>query len=104
MKSLIDYLGCGKYSIRKNKLAAAGDILVIKFSDIVEKTREREPCQGWTFPGFPFIPFLIKYPILGVKYLDFVDFTKDLMKNKSHLSQEGLDQIRKIKVGMNKGR
>jgi hypothetical protein len=26
------------------------------------------------------------------------------MKNKAHLTVEGLDQIRKIKAGMNKGR
>jgi hypothetical protein len=28
----------------------------------------------------------------------------DLIKNKAHLTAEGLDQIRKIKAGMNKGR
>jgi hypothetical protein len=26
------------------------------------------------------------------------------MKNKAHLTEEGLDQIRKIKAGMNRGR
>lgn len=63
---------------------------VTKFKDIVEKI----------------IPFFQKYPIQGVKALDFTDFVKvaDLMKNKSHLNQEGIDKILRIKAGMNKGR
>lgn len=28
----------------------------------------------------------------------------EIMKNKAHITEEGLDQIRKIKAGMNKGR
>jgi hypothetical protein len=38
--------------------------------------------------------------------LDFNDFCKiaDFMKNKSHLTSEGLEQIRHIKSGMNRGR
>jgi hypothetical protein len=38
--------------------------------------------------------------------LDYEDFCKvaELMKNKAHLTQEGLNQILKIKDGMNKGR
>jgi len=67
------------------------------------------------------IPFFIKYPILpppeeggppllwgggGVKALDFSDFIKvaDLMRDKGHLTSEGLDNILNIKSGMNKGR
>ena len=49
------------------------------------------------------IPFLQKYPILGIKAIDFVDFCKvaELIKEKKHLTKEGLDQIRNIKAGMN---
>jgi hypothetical protein len=38
--------------------------------------------------------------------LDYLDWCKiaELMKNKVHLSEEGLEQIRTIKAGMNKGR
>jgi hypothetical protein len=38
--------------------------------------------------------------------LDFNDFCKiaDLMQNKSHLTPDGLEQIRQIKSGMNRGR
>jgi hypothetical protein len=86
MRSLIDYLGCGNVSIYKE----AVDYLVTKFSDLTDKV----------------IPFFKKYPILGVKSKDFEDFCKvaELMQNKDHLTASGLDQIRKIKAGMNRGR
>jgi len=49
------------------------------------------------------IPFFNKYPILGVKSLDFADFkiVANLMKNKEHLTAEGLSKIIKIVNGMN---
>jgi len=49
------------------------------------------------------IPFFNKYPILGVKSLDFSDFKKvaELMKNKKHLTQAGLKEIIKIIDNMN---
>lgn len=49
------------------------------------------------------ILFFVKYPILGSKAQDFYDFCKvaDLMKDKKHLTPKGLDQICKIKEGMN---
>jgi hypothetical protein len=52
------------------------------------------------------IPFFSKYPLQGVKLADYLDFCKvvELMKNKAHLTQEGLDQILEIKLGMNTGR
>ena len=42
----------------------------------------------------------------GVKYEDFKDFclVAEMMKENKHLTSEGLEQIRKIKVGMNRGR
>ena len=86
--SLVSYLGCGLY--RKRAGTKAGDFLVTKFSDVIEKI----------------IPFFEKYKINGVKLLDFDDFKQvsELMKNKAHLTTEGLDQISKIKTGMNRGR
>jgi hypothetical protein len=52
------------------------------------------------------IPFFVKYSIIGVKSLDFYDWCKvaELMKEKKHLTNEGLTQIRKIKAAMNTGR
>lgn len=59
------------------------DYVVVKFSDVIEKI----------------IPFFDKYPILGVKKKDFDDFklTANIMKNKEHLTLEGLEKIKKIK-------
>ena len=52
------------------------------------------------------IPFFIKYPILGIKALDFKDFCSlaELISNKAHYTEEGLDQINRIKANMNTGR
>jgi len=91
MKSLGTYLGCGRYEARsKDKNTQVGDFVVTKLSDITEKI----------------IPFFEKYPINGVKHLDYLDFCRvaELMQNQAHLTPEGLDYIRKIKIGMNKGR
>lgn len=84
----VTYLGCGRYTKRSS--GTAGDFLCTKFPDIVGKI----------------IPFYNKYPIIGSKLRDFEDWNKvaELMTSKSHLTSEGLDQIRKIKKGMNKGR
>jgi len=86
MRSLIEYFGCG--NIYKNRDTV--EFKITKFEDLTEKI----------------IPFLVKYPIQGAKFVDYLDFVKviKLMKNKAHLTEEGLYQIRKIKAGMNRGR
>lgn len=52
------------------------------------------------------IPFFQAHPLEGAKKNDFEDFIKvaDLMKTKSHLNKNGLEQIRLIKSGMNSKR
>jgi hypothetical protein len=53
------------------------------------------------------IPFFNKYPILGIKSLDFLDFKKvcDIIKTKEHLSSPSVyNQILKIKSCMNLNR
>jgi len=51
------------------------------------------------------IPLLNKYPLLGVKYLDYLDWCKfaNLMSEGKHLTNEGLKLIliKEIKNGMN---
>jgi hypothetical protein len=49
------------------------------------------------------IPFFNQYPIRGVKSLDFSDFKQVayMMKNKEHLTVEGITKIIKIVEGMN---
>ena len=46
------------------------------------------------------------YPILGVKAQDFEDLLTvvKMIKAKKHLTEKGLEEIDKIKVGMNEGR
>jgi hypothetical protein len=88
MESLVSYFGCGRYVPRNNK--DFGEFIITKFSDITDII----------------IPFFEKFPIVGVKALDFADFCEvaDLMKNGAHLTREGLEKIRLIKEGMNRGR
>lgn len=52
------------------------------------------------------VPLFKKYSILGEKSKDFSDFCEvlDMVKDKKHLTKEGLDEIQKIKAGMNTGR
>lgn len=64
------------------------------------------------------IPFFDKYQIIpsrprpagslreGVKYEDYLEFKKvaQLMEKKAHLTIEGLEDIRRIKSKMNRGR
>lgn len=90
MESLISYFGCGNIYLHKKESGIILDFRIVKFKYIIEKL----------------IPLFENNPILGVKALDFADFCKvaELMKNKAHLTKEGLDQIHRIKVGMNRGR
>ena len=77
IKSLIEYLGCGNTSLDPRGTI---DFKVTNFTNIV--------------------PFFIKYPLKGNKSLDFTDFGEvvRLMENKSHLTKEGLDKIKKQSV------
>jgi hypothetical protein len=86
MKSIVQYFACGISS----ESSSMSFFTVTKFSDIEEKI----------------IPFLEKYPLQGVKSLDYADFKRvaEIMKDKGHFTATGLDQIRKIKCGMNRGR
>ena len=86
MKSLVDYFGFGKVYTYKSYT----EFKCRSFTDNFEKV----------------IPFFLKFPILGVKSLDFSDWCKvaNLINNKAHLTKEGFKDIRKIKAGMNKGR
>lgn len=88
MKKFIQSFGCGIFFGSQNK--SVNKFRVSKFSDIDNKL----------------IPFFSKYPLKGSKILDYQDFCKvaTLMKVKAHLTNEGLEQIKKIKAGMNRGR
>lgn len=85
MRSLVKYFDGGKIS----KNGEAFDFKVTKFLDIKNKI----------------IPFFQKYPILGIKSKDFKNFCRvaELMENKFHLTEEGLNQIYTIKAGCSTG-
>lgn len=85
----IEYLGCG--NIEKVSTRPSGvNFVVYKFSDIFEKI----------------IPFFQSYPLQGVKYMDYWDFCEvaKIMKDKGHLTDEGVRRIKSLKSGMNTGR
>lgn len=86
MRSLAEYLGCG--NIYKSRESFS--LKVSKLDDLASKV----------------LPFCRNYPVLGVKAQDFEDFSTvvDMIKAKKHLTEEGLEEINKIKEGMNKGR
>ena len=78
MKSLVGDLGCGRYeSFNKN----FGNFRITKFDD-----------------NLKIMSIFEKYSIIGVKALDFADWCKvaELMKNKAHLTPEGLEKIHLI--------
>ena len=64
-----------------------------------------EPCTTATKVAstVPPFPFFVKYPLHGIKVLDFQDFAKagDIIKGKEHLTKEGLAKIEEIKSRMN---
>ena len=86
MRSLIESFSCGNIC----KRGEVCDYRITSFEDISEKI----------------IPFFKKYPIQGEKSKDFQDWCKvaNMIKEKYHLTKEGLEEIKKIKAGMNTGR
>ena len=49
------------------------------------------------------VPFLDKYPLIGAKTLEYLDFKAvlNLIDKKVHLTKEGYLQIKSLKEGMN---
>ena len=86
LRSLISTLNCGRYIPK----SGYGEFIVEKFTDVSNKV----------------IPIFEEFKLHGVKSKNFEDFKKValLMKNKVHLTREGLDEIKKIKGGMNQNR
>jgi len=83
--SLTSYLSCGQVYLSKDR----ADWVVSKLADL------------------ELILELFKQSLLiDYKAKDLADFYKvyELVKNKAHLTVEGLETIRTIKAGMNRGR
>ena len=79
------YFGCGKYYLSKDH--RHGDYIVSDVSALADKI----------------IPFFSQYKILGIKEQDYLCWSEaiNLIIAKKHLTQQGLDQIRKIRENMN---
>lgn len=86
INNLKEYLDCGQTTVYNDHNFIK--YVVSNISDIMEKV----------------LPFFDKYSIVGVKYQDYEDFKQValMMKDKKHLTPEGLNLIKNIKEGMNK--
>lgn len=82
LKNLVNYFGCGKYTIRSGR-PLYGDYLVTKFNDI--------KCI--------IIPFFMKYQLQGAKSKDFLALKEavQLMENNNaSLTKESLEKIKQM--------
>ncbi len=88
MESFTHYFSCGRYRLHPDR--NTGEFIVTDLSSIVDII----------------IPFFKKYPIEGVKALDFFNFCQvaDIIKVKGHLTKSGLEEIISLKEKMNSKR
>ena len=86
MKCILAYFGCGILVKDGTKIV----YIVRKLSSIIDII----------------IPFFNNHHVAGVKLQDYLDWCKaaDIIKTKSHLTQSGLNELQKIKAGMNRKR
>lgn len=88
LESFVNSLGCGRFY----PVTGRNEVYFITstFQDVSEKI----------------IPLFNKYPLLGSKQQDFLDFVKvaELIRSKDHLTKEGLEKIKLIKSNMNNKR
>lgn len=86
LRSFVSFFGCGS-CVRSDNIV---EFICVNTKDINNKI----------------LPFFKKYPILGVKSLDFNDWCKgaEIIQNKAYLTTEGLAQLKVLKWGMNKKR
>lgn len=83
--NLTTIFGCGR--VERHYAGPALNFIVTKLTDLNQKI----------------IPFFEKNSLKGSKFKNFLDFCKvvELINNKSHLTENGLEEILKIKSGMN---
>lgn len=86
LKSLVQYLDCGK--VYKRSKENAVDFKITRLKLLLDKI----------------VPLFEKYPLSGSKAKDFTYWSKIalLIKDKAHLTPEGLNLISDIKAGMSK--
>ena len=89
LQKIIESMECGNL-INSSKTRQEWNISITSTSQLINKV----------------IPFFQKFPIYGTKDLNFIDFIKgiDIIKNKKHLSIEGLNELKEIALKMNSSR
>jgi hypothetical protein len=89
LEKIQTFLNMGKIYLRKNKDAADLKITNLKHANSFINKFES-----------------VVHNLLGVKALDYLDFCKiiNLMNEKMHLTQEGLDKIKEINSNVNNQR
>lgn len=80
------FLNCGATNCNEKYI----QLRVTKFEDVETKI----------------IPFFKKYPMHGIKNLNYLDFCKimELVQSNVHITTKGINEIKTIKEGMNLGR
>lgn len=88
MNQLPEFFGCGYIALMANK--TTGQFRIRNINDLEQHL----------------FPLLDRYPLQTQKALDAAAFREvhALVKAKKHLTVEGLQQIRRLKANMNKGR
>lgn len=86
MKIIAEYFDTGSISLNRNTFMYR----VVSYSELTKKI----------------FPFFNNYPVQGIKSFDYIDFLKAvyIIKEKRHLTKEGLEEIQQIKNGMNSRR
>ena len=81
LESFVAFFNCGYVANYKNRLIC--EFIVTKIDDILEHI----------------IPFFIKHPILGSKYINYLYFNSaaEIIKSKEHLNSNGLERILQLK-------
>lgn len=87
LESIAEFFAVGRVERRKGE---ACDFTVTSVSSIEKRI----------------IPFFVEHELQGSKLLNYKDFKKvfDIVKAKGHLTADGLEQIKLIKLGMNSAR
>jgi len=93
LSRLAQELNCGRFKITtemKKNLNGVSRLIIMNNSDLIEKI----------------LPFFDKYPLKTKKRLDYEDFKLlwQFKKEKKHLTEIGLSQMKQIKENMNFGR
>ena len=90
MQLLVKFFGCGKVEVRSNTSTPRCDFIVQDTSFLLNKI----------------ISHFDLYPLLNLKQADFLCFKEALLliKEKKHLTKEGLEKIKLLNLEMNSNR